>query len=256
MDGLTIRFLKYKSLIEENELGKPVFKKGFTKNELSHNTHYYNRAEKFIVQVNDAYKHIDCHKTLFQSQIAYSSNKESLLETIKNIVNSDADFYLTTLDDECENFLEEQKLLTIDTEYDTKESYLTRLEEEFDTIFTELYTITIHTDDDRIYFYRGGTITYSPDGHDIPSEEDYDAILTYLGKFTPFLKDVKTLEKIEMTEMKIVKHPLSDLHLLVDYAKENKDSLPKELQEALENGLEKEITELSNTHKNKSIYGK
>lgn len=258
MKGLTIRFLKAKSLLDYNELEEPTFKNGFKKEELSHNKHYYNRDEKVVVQVNDAYKHIDCHKTLFQSQIAHPTTKEDMLVVIKNIVNSGADFYLTSLEDECEDYLDEQKLTTLDTEYDTKESYLARLEEEFeyDSIFSDLYTITINTDDARIYFYRGGTISYSPDGHNIPSEKEYEAIINYLGSFTPLLKEFKTLEKIEMSEKKRVKHPLSDFHLLVDYAKENKDSLPKDLQEALKNGLEKEITELSNTHKNKDIYGK
>ncbi len=59
-----------------------------------------------------------------------------------------------------------------------------------------------------------------------------------------------------MEELKVVKHPLSDFYLVVDYIKENKESLPTEIQEALNKGLEKEILRISENHKNKAIYGK
>lgn len=254
MKGLTIRLLKNKNLIEDNEQGNPVFKKSFTKKELNHNKHYYNRAKNIIVQVNDEYNHIDCHAVFFHSQIAYSLNPEEYLELIKNIVYSDTKFHLDSLDDECSMFLNDLGLSKKGKLSNAK--YMAILEENFDDVFPELYNVTLNTDKETIYFYSGGTIGYKKDSRIVPSINEYKDILKYLGKYNSLLKDFDLLEPIGMEELKVVKHPLSDFYLVVDYIKENKESLPTEIQEALNKGLEKEILRISENHKNKAIYGK
>lgn len=254
MNGLTIRFLQNKNFIEDTAKGIPTFKKGFTKEELLNNTHYYNRAENVIVQVNSNYSHINCHNAFFQSSIANTLTQEDFLEIIKNIVSKGVSFFLTSLDDECEEFLSDNRLVSVGNL--TKEEYLSRLEEEFDYIYPELYSITLNTDKEKVYLYSGGTISYMLKSRELPTEKDYLDMFNYLGSFNTLLDNPKALEKIEMSEKVIVNHPLSELHLLVDYVKENKDSLPKDLQDALNKGLEKELNLISDKHKNKTIYGK
>lgn len=210
MSYLTLRFLNNEDLIENNEQDSLVFTEKFDKKEINHNVHYFNRDENTIIQVNDDFSVIDCPVISEKSQVSEPS-KEELLKLIKNIVNSDFTFYLSTLHGELEELLGENNLFSIEDGVDTKETYLSRLEEHFDAVFEDLYSITIATPNSRIYFFKVGTISYHVTNKDLSILNDSDNVIKYLSSFKPILKDINKLEEVVMIENKIKNNTLGDL---------------------------------------------
>ena len=252
MKGLTIRFIKNEDRLDLDVDAGYFFKQGFTKEQMNANKFYYNKSENVIVQVNNDYNHIDCIKhKLLVSPIERLAKKD-YFNIIKEVSKVDGKFYLQSLDADLDDYLTNMRLHKLHGR--KPKDYLLELESEFDGIYPELNNICLKDTENRIYFYSIGTIVYSKINHSIPKESEYMDILNYLGKFTSLLKNVENIIPIGMGEREIVEHPLSNLHLLMAYIELNKESLPKELQTALVDGLDSELKTMAKKYKSKKIY--
>ena len=254
MKGLTIRFIEAKDRLENIEDGGYVFKKGFSTEELKANTFYYINKTDTIVQINTNYNHIDCMRKSLHVSPLKKLSKEGYLNLIKTVALKGENFYLQSLDDEIENYMEDMELYKVVNR--TPEEYVEELEYEFDVIYPELYSITLRGGDRRVIFYKGGTISYDPHSKDIPTKATYQDMLEYLGNYTELLEGVEDCVPIEMSERSLTNHPMSELHVLTDYLRKNKDTLPKEVIEAMGSGVEEELGKMSKMYKGMQVYKK
>lgn len=257
MRDLNTQLLKVDDLLERTADRKLVFRKRYTADEITSNKHYLVKDKNFIVQINSNFQRIGCHDKNFQRVSKFKATDAMMLTLIKNLILTDKQFILdldTDTDDDFYYFEEELQVLKRGDS--TKEEYINRILKNKEEILEALKVITIWDKEHNCQFkvYRLGGSFYQPN-------KEADALgaleLTlYLGKLFEIIDSVNDLEEITMLEKDIIPHEYSKLYVLMEYLKENKESLPNEINAVLDTGLEDGLTKLGESFKESRKYAR
>lgn len=252
----SVRLMNASDVLVGDEKGNHKFNKTFSKGEILANKHWILEDIGVVLQLNTEYKYIGCHDNGFDRVKLRPFKKEDMLTIIKNVHDNGLLFELDIDDDDDEDaeYYYEHDLRVLSLQGGNIEDYLERVSTNYNDIQGILRGVTIR---DKEYTYRASCYvsgnfyieTYKRGGKALTGLECLEKVLSWVG-----YDDLENEPKrIKMTEHEIVKHPYSQLHILMAYLDEVRDTLPEEVVNALELG-EDGLLHLAETYKDSNTY--
>lgn len=255
---LTVSYLKNEGLVVE-ESGKFVCTKEVTGKAKEGNQLFYVKETDRIIQINADYTEINCfgyNKQYRHINLKADFSKEQFLDLVKGIISSGNKYYFNSNDSETEQYMEDLGFGYFPKM--SQEDIFQILDEEYDSLFGGSISIVLskRRSMDRISFYNNGVISYDSKECTGNIKEDGEKIIREMDEYNHMVGSDFTLHRVEFKEYNKVKHPMSELYILVGYLKENKELLPEHVQKVLSPRLESELGKLGDVYKNKEVYDK
>lgn len=255
-----LRLLQGKDLVERGENGELRFKSKYKKEEIEHNKHYLIKDKGIIIQINTNYNKIGCHDVGFSRVPLYKLSEDEQLELISNMVNSGANYVFDIdVDDDEDEYYFQYEVGLKQQPGTTTEEYLENIKEHSDEILGVLKSVSILDREDgyQLNHYTTGSVIYREYSNSEGNGNRTSLqVAVIVGKLNGLFQNENDLEEIQMVEKDIIQHPYSKLHVLLAYLEENREDLPKEVQDALAIGLEDSLQTLSKKFKDSKTYAK
>lgn len=250
MRNFNLRFLNAEDLLAKDSFGNLYLDKGFTDSEIEGNEHVLMEDTNRILQINTNYQKIDCHDLPYKAIAPIEVDDVAMLDMIKHLVAKDISFKIVTYDNDDVHADYYYDMGLLSRGYEPKEDFLLKLEKYEERFAPEICYLNIETDKYKVIFYRNViTVSLKTSFEDALTSESAIEVLELL------YNTVGNLSPIKMNEKEKVAVPLSKFHVVMNFLKENKDNLPKEVVEALETSdLEEVLTQLADENKNVEVY--
>lgn len=245
-----------------------------------HNTNYFKRNENGELEFNYKFKDFPTENSLFfsvkgtssiiqldttddadnfiftkESKLKTKFSKAAMLSIMSDMVKSDKEFSLIDFNTTQNENIHDLGLSEIAGDI-SKEEFLNKLEDNFDLVYETYNQVSISDELTDLSMYTGGHITYVSYDTEEHVENNEADILLAVGNMLDLYHSMDDLEPIQvpnnLSDTKgVLFHPYSNLYKVVDYLKENKDTLPQEVQDSLNEDVMSLIENFSAGFKNK-----
>lgn len=245
-----------------------------------HNNDYFKRNENGCLEFNYNFKDFSTENSLFfsvngtstiiqldttddsdnfiftnKSKLKIKFSKAAMLSIMSDMVKSDKDFSLMDFNTSQTDNIYDLGLSGIAEDL-SKEEFLNKLEDNFDLVYDTYNQVSISDELIDLSMYPEGYITYVSYDTEEHVENNVEDILLAVGNMLELYHSIAELEPIQLSNnledtKGVVFHPYSNLYKVVDYLKDNKETLPQDVQDSLNKDVMKLIENFSAEFKNK-----